>query len=72
MSKLKPCPFCGGEALSYSHVNPNPGFCQNDEDHWVSCTDEDCSAAVGLYDNAKDAIANWNKRVKPFLGNEDE
>ena len=53
--KLKPCPFCGGEAK----------ICQEKGAYWeVAC--EDCYASVGVYNCYEDkgeAIEAWNKRV---------
>jgi len=61
MSELKPCPFCGGEAITIQ-----------EHGWWVVCTD--CSAEVGFegmsdtsgcygsYQTEAEAIAAWNTR----------
>jgi len=55
MDKLKPCPFCGGEA----HLQPFMGY-------WtVGCTD--CfGAVVGKIETKEEAIKEWNKRPSPW------
>lgn len=56
--KLKPCPFCGGEA----HLNKVGSL------YFVICAAAagDCSVNpwVGRYDNKAEAINAWNRRVK--------
>ena len=59
MEKLKPCPFCGGEAkcintrIVDNHDNPF---------WWVLCNE--CDANTGMYVNRVDAIKTWNRRAK--------
>ena len=56
-TKLKPCPFCGGEPVLLKH---------NDEDYYkVFC--ECCGARQWTFANRtdRDAIRNWNTR-KPM------
>ena len=55
--KLKPCPFCGGEAKLYSGI----GYAV------VGCKKEDCqgSACCYKYNSKKEAIEHWNTR-KPM------
>lgn len=52
-TKLKPCPFCGGEATAYDVAG-------------VACPVriicDECWAAIEG-DTEKDAIAAWNRRV---------
>ena len=55
--KLKPCPFCGGEARL---VNDTSG-----KSVWtVSCESQECyvSPEAANYDKAEWAIAAWNRR----------
>jgi Lar family restriction alleviation protein len=58
MDKLKPCPFCGGEAeilyLDYSR------------EHYVECRNKYChlDVATDLSKTKKTAIKHWNKRAK--------
>lgn len=51
--KLKPCPFCGGEAEYSEHIGANLRFCS------VKCG---CGACrVGR--TKEEAIMSWNKRT---------
>ena len=50
--KLKPCPFCGGEARQYAD-----GF---NDFHWVECVK--CRVETKAYDFVEDAIEAWNQR----------
>lgn len=56
--KLKPCPFCGGEA----HLVNSMGW-----PHWVWCNE--CGARVQSTKFAEEgdaeAIAKWNRRAEP-------
>lgn len=53
MSKitLKPCPFCGSEAVLIG----------TEKENWVECTNKDCGCEVFLGFNDK-AIKVWNTR----------
>ena len=58
--KLKPCPFCGGEAIT--------GYAIKDYNRWgVYC--QNCGALVevqdwkGIDDSEENAIAAWNHRA---------
>ena len=55
--KLKPCPFCGGEARIQSQFYDYMRF-------WGECKDCKASAYVKAPDddNRKGAIKAWNKR----------
>ena len=69
MSELKPCPFCGGEAMVHSDFR---------ERLWtVSCKSRlECYAIEDYYPSQEEAISAWNKRVSnlealrpcPFCG----
>lgn len=54
MADLKPCPFCGGEALGPTDAWP----------HMIGCSQ--CGAGVKGFDFAEDgereAIKKWNRR----------
>lgn len=53
--ELKPCPFCGGEAVI---------DIWNDGSAWIKCENiYDCSCEMGLFDSAKEAADIWNKRT---------
>ena len=49
--KLKPCPFCGGEAFA-SYING---------DFAVSCVDCGCGTEYGP--SKEEAVAAWNRRT---------
>lgn len=52
--KLKPCPFCGGEAIIDG--------C--DDTLWsVIC--EKCNASINYNETKQDAIIAWNRRIEP-------
>lgn len=53
--KLKPCPFCGGEAEFFE----DEFFCR----YSVVCTE--CSAGTNTYGVERDAIDAWNRRIEP-------
>ena len=55
---LKPCPFCGGEAEVWEKRFPYGLH--------VRCANQKCTMFTGgrLYEELKDAIEAWNRRVK--------
>lgn len=59
--KLLSCPFCGNNEPEL-HSRPCTGHWGHEVDYWVDCSNEDCYAHVGLFDNGQSAIENWNKR----------
>lgn len=63
MSKLKPCPFCGGEGDWYE-VKPGYGY--------VSC--DTCDATIGCFDALpkQDAIDAWNTRAERTCRNTEQ
>ena len=62
--ELKPCPFCGGEAVAGSNF---------DNDHYVMCgADCDrCGGMVGYMKTEMAAIENWNRRTALASGSGD-
>lgn len=52
MTKLKPCPFCGGEASTYVAY---------DDNYYVCC--DECGCGLPVYNTEEEAIEAWNKRV---------
>lgn len=58
MTKLKPCPFCGGEA---DVINAE---CGQGEIYAIQCGK--CQAKIGWFDEVKEAIEVWNTRPSPW------
>ena len=57
---LKPCPFCGGEALVDDN-EPYPGDCI-----WFDVGCGECNCVIdACFDTEADAIAAWNRRAAP-------
>jgi Lar family restriction alleviation protein len=56
MIELKPCPFCGGEAIIADAYGPYA---------IVSC--KSCPCAVEVYGSMKYAVETWNRRVGDVL-----
>ena len=52
MTKLKPCPFCGGEASTYVAY---------DDGYYVCC--DECGCGLPVYNTEEEAVEAWNKRV---------
>lgn len=61
MNSLKPCPFCGGEAvLKELHHVPN-GY-----DYTPTCLNPSCAGRITKkWINKEDAIKAWNRRTEP-------
>ena len=59
MTKLKPCPFCGGKARLVPY---------GDEHYFVSCTNIKCCATASRHMQNKDeAIKAWNRRDGEYI-----
>lgn len=57
MSELKPCPFCGGEAIVNRHYN-------RFSEWWiVSCPNCHITQAGNGYEFSFEAIEAWNRRA---------
>ena len=76
LEPIKPCPFCGAEAILQDDHYENPVIDENgayvDMDFighgftWVICTE--CGIRTDAYDNEPEkAIADWNKRENDWI-----
>jgi len=71
MNRLKPCPFCNGEAKYETHVEVEPVIDENgayiDADtyyhEYVWCPN--CGIYTDTFDGEGEAIASWNRRYDP-------
>lgn len=70
MSELKPCPFCGGEAILCKDLNPDGHFAHKMV--YVECNSCGCSTKHyrssddrRITTRVSDAINAWNRRVMP-------
>ena len=54
--KLKPCPFCGGEA-----VLDDDFFYTDEPAYIISCNK--CYSSSDVYDTEHEAIEAWNRRA---------
>ena len=61
-SELKPCPFCGGEAMQLLRINPD-----GTGSYIYGCTTIGCMGnALGVrwgFKTNKEAIEAWNRRA---------
>lgn len=58
---LKPCPFCGGEAIRIKRDKAYYG-----ESYFVRCDNSNCNVhpRTDSYDRQCDATKAWNRRAK--------
>lgn len=59
MEELKPCPFCGGEAILLEDWK--------DGNFIVGCANNDCIvrlSGIPSFDNAEQAVKAWNTRAE--------
>lgn len=58
--KLKPCPFCGGEAIISAYHNTEMKRMK----YYATCCNEKCSInpAGKAKDTIKEAVNDWNTR----------
>ncbi|MBQ6969820.1 MAG: Lar family restriction alleviation protein [Synergistaceae bacterium] len=57
--ELKPCPFCGGEAI-LAQQEYSLGY------HFLVCCSQ-CGFEQHVYTSQAEAVADWNKRVDDYL-----
>ena len=60
MEKLKPCPFCGGKAITERWASGGNMY-------MVKCSNPDCAVPAEGYPSGRNLIAvreQWNGRVK--------
>lgn len=50
MTELKPCPFCGADAIAWDKLYPH-----------VRCSNHECEVAIFRY-TIEEAIEIWNRR----------
>ena len=55
---LKPCPFCGAEAIISKFTSPSTGV----EKWYVGCSKEDCCDIERHFKTKEQAMAEWNSR----------
>ena len=60
--KLKPCPFCGGEASVWS-IGGSEFYC-------IECDNEECGCVYGenMQLSFEEVIEEWNKRAESGVG----
>ena len=61
--ELKPCPFCGGEAILREESDYN--LVGDNSDFHVECTY--CQVSTVRFGNVNVAIEYWNRRVEDGL-----
>lgn len=67
MTKLKPCPFCGGEAIMQKDRRWPDGYDDGVTTYEVICTNTNCviyRADNRYFLTKQDAINAWNRRVE--------
>ncbi|EGR9571404.1 restriction alleviation protein, Lar family [Salmonella enterica subsp. enterica serovar Grumpensis] len=57
MSELKPCPFCGGHAETFTTDGTEVGTYWYLAECWV------CESRTGLYETEEKTAEAWNQRV---------
>lgn len=65
MQELKPCPFCGGEAVvdHWELSSPDEGWEDEREDiYYIVCSE--CGSETYEYRSKEEAIEAWNRRKK--------
>ena len=57
--ELKPCPFCGGEAIAFYKKESAANY--GNEYHGVTCMS--CAAAIYGFPLKEQALERWNRRI---------
>lgn len=60
--RILPCPFCGGDAMWFSHMRWDENREAYREEYSVKCLEVWCLARTSRWDTKEDAIAAWNRR----------
>ncbi|MEG2001446.1 MAG: Lar family restriction alleviation protein, partial [Evtepia sp.] len=70
--KLKPCPFCGGEAVEGNNAQvyfDRDTLAEVDYDEpdgfWIEC--KECGAMAGEFETRQAAIESWNTRTPDIV-----
>ncbi len=61
MEKLKPCPFCGGEAIV--EETKSTTYFKRELPYRVKCKMCHCALAYQFFASEQEAIAAWNRRA---------
>ena len=61
MEKLKPCPFCGGEAVVVRAKSTS--YFKREVPYKVKCGHCPCALAYTFFKSKEQAIAAWNRRA---------
>ena len=56
--ELKPCPFCGGKACTYSETT----YPLDSGHEWI-CFCKTCDAQGEIGETEEEAVRNWNRRT---------
>ena len=66
--KIKPCPFCGGDAQvdfslhGFVYTDSNGNSMDTGFFYTVRCNNDQCGCTIGIYQNPLMAIDAWNNR----------
>ena len=56
IEKLKPCPFCGGDAMIFSSGTFSPAY-------KIFCLTPSCDGQYGWCVSKEEAVNGWNRRA---------
>lgn len=54
MTSIKPCPFCGSDAIMYRGIKSG---------YRIQCTNTDCKNSTARLRDKDEAIRRWNRRA---------